>query len=100
MLVFLHKDEKPEKLIQSLNKKNLTKNHLLRHAYRSEKLGCFFNIKDQTKLKQNNYLTYLVKCREKTFSENYLGETATRINKRVLEHAGKNKKSHMLRHAL
>ena len=32
--------------------------------------------------------------------ENYLGETARKINERVLEHAGKDIKLHMLRHTL
>ena len=41
-----------------------------------------------------------MKCPEKTCSENYLGKTARRINERVLEHAGKDKKSHMLQHNL
>ena len=63
-------------------------------------MGSFFNIKDQTKLEHNKDLTYLVKCPEKTCSENYLEETARRINERVLEHAGKDKKLHMLRHTL
>ena len=65
----------------------------------SKKLGSFFNIKDQTKLELEhiNDLTYLLKCFEDTCSENYLGKTATKINERVLEHAGKDKKSHMLR---
>ena len=53
-----------------------------------KKLEYFFNIKDQTKLEHNNDLIFLVKCTENTCSENYLGETAGRINKRVLEHAG------------
>ena len=88
-------------MIKSLNKhvkKVLPENHLSRHAYRSKKMGSFFNIKDQTKLEHNNDLTYLVKCPEKACSESYLGEIARRINKRVLEHAGKNNKSHMLQH--
>ena len=86
MLVLPYKGEKGEKLIKSLNKhvkKVLPENRLSRHAYSSKKLGSFFNIKDQTKLEHNNDLTYLVKCPEKTCSENYLGETARRINERV-----------------
>ena len=63
-------------------------------------MGSFFNIKDQTKLEHNNDLTYFVKCPEKTCSENYLEETARRINETVLEHAGKDKKSYMLQHTL
>ena len=103
MLVLPYKGEKGEKLIKSLNKhvkKVLPENHISRQAYRSKKLGPFFNIKDQTKLEHNNDLTYLVKRPEKTCLENYLGETARRVNKRVLEHAGKDRKSHMLRHTL
>ena len=63
-------------------------------------MGSFFNIKDQTKLEYNNDLTYLVKPPEKTCSENYLGERARRINERILGHAGRDKKSHMLQHTL
>ena len=71
MLVPPYKGEKGEKLIKSLNKhvkKVLPENHLSRHAYRSKKMGSFFNIKDQTKLEHNNDLTYLVKCPKKTCS--------------------------------
>ena len=60
----------------------------------------FLNIKNQTKLEHDNDLTYLVKCPENTCLENYFGVTARRINERVLEHAGKDKKSNMLRHTL
>ena len=103
MFVLPYKGEKGEKLIKSLSKhvkKVLPENHLSRHAYRSKKLGSFFNIKDQTKFEHSNDLIYLVKCPEKTCSEDYLGETARRINEKVLEHAGKDKKSHMLQHTL
>ena len=102
MLVLPYKGEKGETLIKSLNKhvkKVLLVNHLSQHAYSSKNLGSFFNIKDQTKLEHNNDVTYLVKCPERTCSENYLGKTARRINKR-LEHVGKDKKSHMLQHTL
>ena len=69
-----------------MSKKFLTENHLSRHAYSSKKLESFLSVKDQTKLEHNNDLTYLVKCPEKTCSENYHGETARRIDERVLEH--------------
>ena len=103
MLVLPYKNEKRERLIKSLNKpakKVLPENHLSRYAYKGKKLGFFFNIKKQTKLEHNNDLTYLVKYPQKTCSENYVGETARRVNERALEHAGKDKKSHMLQHTL
>ena len=98
MLVLPYKGEKGEKLIviKQACQKVLPENHLSRYAYSSKRLGSFLNIKDQTKLEHNNDLTYLVKCPERSCSENYLGETTRRINERVLEHAGKDKgKSHV-----
>ena len=103
MLVLPYKVELGEKLIKSLNKlvkKILPENHLSRHAYRSKKLESFFDIKSQTKLEHYNDLAYLVKCSEKTCSENYLGKITRRIKERVLELAGKDKKSHLLRDTL
>ena len=49
MLVLPYKREKVEKLVKPLDnhvKKVLTENRLYLHAYRSKKLGFFFNIKD------------------------------------------------------
>ena len=66
----------------------------------TEVKNLYLSSTSKTKQNQNNDLTYLGKCPEKTCSENYLGETARRIKERVLEHAGKDKKSHMLRHIL
>ena len=79
-------------------KEVLPENHLSRHVYRSKKLGSFLNIKDQTKLEHINDLIYFVRCPEETWSENYLGETTTKNNERVIEHAGKDIKSNMLGH--
>ena len=63
-------------------------------------MGSAFDIKDQTKLVHKHDLTYLVKCPKNTYSETYLGETARRLNERIMEHAGKDNKSHMLMHTL
>ena len=89
--------------MKSLNKhikQVLPENHQSKYAYKSKKLGAYFNIKDQTKFEHYNDLNYLVDCPDELCPENYLGETARRLNERVLEHAGKDKKSHMLRHTL
>ena len=94
------KKEKSWFITQACQKSFVPENHLSRHAYWSKTMWSFFIIKDQTKLEHNNDLTYLVKCTEKTRSENYLGETARKINERVIEHAGKDKKSHTLWYTL
>ena len=60
------------------------------------KLGSDFNIKDSSKLEHQHDLTYLTQCPELNCNETYLGETARRLRERVLDHAGKDKKSNMV----
>ena len=43
---------------------------------------------------------YYTKCPETFCTENYLDETGRRIIERVADHAGKDKQSHLLKHAL
>ena len=45
-------------------------------------------------------LVYYSKCPEPTRNENYLGETGRRIIQRSAGHCGRDKQSHLLRHAL
>ena len=102
ILVFHYKGGKGEKPIKSLYrhvKKVLPENHFWRYAHGSKNPGSFFNMKGQTKLEHINDLTYL-KCPEDTCLGNYLKETAKRINERVLEHIGQDKKSHIWRNTL
>ena len=60
------------------------------------KLGSDFNIKDSSKLEHQHDLTYLTQCPELNCNETYLGETVRRLRERVLDHAGKDKKSNMV----
>ena len=102
-LILPYKDEQGQKIIKSLNnyvKRLLPENHTSQHLYISRKLRSGFDITDQTKLVHKHDLTYLLKCPENTCSETYLGETARRLNERIIEHVGKVKKSHMLKHTL
>ena len=95
------KVNKDRKLLSHLTITSLKRqNHTVQHVYISRKLGSAFDIKDQTKLAHKQDLTYLVKCLENTCSETYLGKTARRLNERIMEHAGKDNKSHMLKHTL
>ena len=72
----------------------LPKNHASQHVYRSRKMSSSLNIKNQTKLEHKHDYTYLVECPENTRLETYLGETARRLNERIMEHAAKDNKSH------
>ena len=62
----------------------MLQNHAAQHVYVSRKLGSAFDIKDQTKLVHKHDLTYLVKRPRNTCSETYLGETARRLNERMI----------------
>ena len=63
------------------------------HVHRGRKMGSSLNIKNQTKLAHKHDYTYLVECPENTRLETYVGETARRLNERIMEHAAKDKKS-------
>ena len=50
--------------------------------------------------KHKHDLIYYTKCPDASCTEDYFGETGRRIIARVADHAGKNKQSHLLKHAL
>ena len=62
-------------------------------------MGSSLSIKNRTKLENKHDYTYLVECPEYTCLETYLGETARRLNERIIEHAAKDNKS-ILKHSL
>ena len=57
-------------------------------------------IKDKTKDQHKHDLIYYSKCPEPTCNEDYLSETGRRNIKRSADYCGKDKQSHLLRHAL
>ena len=102
-LILPYKGEQGQNIIKSLNnyvERLLPQNQTAQHLYISRKLVSTFDIKDQTKLIHKHDLTYLVIFPENTCSEVYLGKAATRLNERIMEHASKGNKSHMLKHTL
>ena len=69
---------------------------LTQNVYKSKKLGSYSNINDPTKLEYQHDLTYFIQCPGVNSNETYLGETAIRLQERVLEHARKDRKSNMV----
>ena len=59
-----------------------------------------FQIKDKINEKHKHDIIYYTKCPEAYCTEKYLGETGRRVIERVDDHAGKDKQSHLLKHAL
>ena len=78
----------------------LPNNVKIRITYTGIKIGTKFQIKDLTKNQHEHDLIYYSKCPEPNCNENYLGETGRRIIERTSDHCGKDKQSHLLKHAL
>ena len=68
-------------------------------VYKARRLGSNFNIKDKIKFEHQHNVVYHAKCPNKKCKSQYTGETRCRIEKREGQHKGKDKKSHLFRHA-
>ena len=78
----------------------MPQSHVIQNVYKSKKLGSYFNIKDSTKLEHHHDHTYFRQCPEVNCNETYSGETARILQERVLDHAGKDRKSNMVKHSM
>ena len=90
-------------IVKNLNKtlKNvLSSNVKTRITYTGQKLDSRFQIKDKRNEKTKHDFIYYTKLTEASCTEEYLGEAGRRVIERVPDHAGKDKQSHLLKHAL
>ena len=67
--------------------------------YKAKRLGASFNIKDKIKFEHQHNVVYHSECPNKKCTSQYTGETRCRIEKRIAQHHGKDKNSHLFRHA-
>ena len=68
--------------------------------FTGQKLSTQFNVKDRTKCKHKQDIIYFGKCPEQNYTDNYLGESARRISARIIDHGGRDQKSHLFTHAV
>ena len=57
-------------------------------------------MKDVTKFKHGHDIIYQGRCPKVGCNDHYLGESGCRISKRVLDHAGRDPHSHLLKHSV
>ena len=69
-------------------------------AYTGRKLSTCFQIKHKNKFYHQSGLVYYAKCPSEICDENYVGESGRRIAERVIDHNGRDHKSHILKHSL
>ena len=69
-------------------------------AFQGKQLSSYFNIKDKTKFPHKHDLVYHADFSEESYNADYVGETARRISERVIDHSGRDKNSHFLKHQI
>ena len=87
-------------LIKSMKttlKYNLPSNVVSKSAYSASKLSNKFNIKWKIK-HDHHHVTYYVKHPVETCREDYIRERGWRLSEWVIDHSGRDKKSHVLKH--
>ena len=102
LLVFPSTGQKRERLIKSMKttlKYSLPNNIFKNSAYSASKLSNKFNIK--LKIRQDQHdVTYYFKYPAETCREDCIGEAGRRLSGRVIDHNGRDKSSHVLKHCI
>ena len=73
--------------------------HDVRIILTGTKLSSHFNIKDDTNKQHKHDLVYF-RCPSTDCTDSYIGETARCLSEGVMDHAGRDTKSHIIRHCL
>ena len=102
-LLLPYTEQKGEHLIRSLRKdmhRTLAENVQTSTCYTGTKLGTKFNnIKDLVEKSHQHDVFYYATCPQPGSVEDYTGETGRRLNERVIDHNGRDKKSHLYKHS-
>ena len=102
-LVLPYQGQKGDFIIKSMRKrlKTLLPDNIKTDvAFQGKQLRSFFNIENKTKFLHKHDFVYHAKCAEENCNDDYVGEIARRISERVLDHSGRDKKSHILKHQI
>ena len=88
------------KPIKTSTKKSFPKKHSVRIILIGTKLSLQFNIKYDTNKQHKHDLVYFSRCPFIDCTNSYIGEIARRLSERVMDHTGRDKKSHIARDGL
>ena len=69
-------------------------------TYTGRKLGSLFETKDQTLSEHKHDAIYHGKCPAKNCVDDYIGETARRVNERTVDHTGRDANLHLLKYLI
>ena len=74
-------------------------NNTCKIIYTGTKLASKFNIKDKISKEQKHDLIYNAQCPDLDCDETYIGEIERRFSERIIDHPGRDDKSHLYEHA-
>ena len=77
----------------------LSNNHKSRVILTATRLGFMFKINDKTDKEHNHDLIYSAKCPHSNYTDKYIEETTRCLNERITDHAGRDTKSILVKHA-
>ena len=69
-------------------------------TYTGRKLGSLFQTKDQTIFEHKHDVIYYGKYPAENCVDDYIGETARTANEGIVDHAGRDTNSHLLKHGI
>ena len=102
-LTIPYQGEKGDYLIKSMKrnlKKVLHNNVKPQITYTGRKLGSLFQTKDQTIFEHKHDIIFHGKCPAENCVDDYTGGTALKVNERIVDHAGRDTNSHLLKHSI
>ena len=88
------------KSIQASAKKPLPENHDVKIILTGTKLISQFSMKDDSNKQHKHDLLYFSRCPPTNCTDSYIGETARGLSERVMHHAGRDTKPHIIGHCL
>ena len=102
LLMLPYKEKVGETTLKSLwntLKSVMPVNNTCKIIYNGTKLASKFNIKDEISKKRKHDLIYKAQCPDLNCDETYIGEIGRRFSERIIDHPGRNDKSHLYLHA-
>ena len=66
--------------------------------FTGQKISNQLNIKDMTIISGKHDVIYFGKCPEQNCTDNHIGESARKICEQIIDHGGRDKKSHSFQH--
>ena len=87
------------KSLQNTLKSVIPANSLCKIIYTGTKLASKFNIKDKISKEHKHDLIYKAQCPDLNCDETYIGEIGRRFSERIIDHSGRDDKSHLYEHA-